>query len=85
MCPRTMPVPSSVSTQIQALIAAPLRLGWNVLPKRPRAVRMAIVEADHYPSDYDGIIAGACCRCRAPAPRKARLPMPLIAGSILSR
>ncbi len=30
---RTLPVPQSVSPQEQKLIAAPLRPGWNVLPK----------------------------------------------------
>ena len=30
---RTLPVPTTVSPQIQKLIAAPLRPGWNVLPK----------------------------------------------------
>ena len=36
---KTIPVPTSVSTQIQALIAAPLRPGWNVLPKSPEEWR----------------------------------------------
>ena len=30
---RTLPVPETVSPQVQKLIAAPLRPGWNVLPK----------------------------------------------------
>jgi monoterpene epsilon-lactone hydrolase len=30
---RTLPVPDTVSPQVQKLIAAPLRPGWNVLPK----------------------------------------------------
>ena len=30
---RTLPVPDAVSPQVQKLIAAPLRPGWNVLPK----------------------------------------------------
>lgn len=30
---RTLPVPNTVSPQVQKLIAAPLRSGWNVLPK----------------------------------------------------
>jgi acetyl esterase/lipase len=30
---RTLPVPTTVSPQVQKLIAAPLRPGWNVLPK----------------------------------------------------
>jgi epsilon-lactone hydrolase len=30
---RTLPVPGTVSLQVQKLIAAPLRPGWNVLPK----------------------------------------------------
>lgn len=30
---RTLPVPDTVSPQVQKLIAAPLRAGWNVLPK----------------------------------------------------
>ena len=30
---RTLPVPGTVSSQVQKLIAAPLRSGWNVLPK----------------------------------------------------
>ena len=39
---KTIPVPSSVSTQIQALIAAPLRPGWNVLPKSPDEWRATV-------------------------------------------
>jgi epsilon-lactone hydrolase len=30
---KTLPVPQTVSPQVQKLIAAPLRNGWNVLPK----------------------------------------------------
>jgi epsilon-lactone hydrolase len=30
---RPLPVPETVSPQVQKLIAAPLRPGWNVLPK----------------------------------------------------
>ena len=30
---RSLPVPDTVSPQVQKLIAAPLRPGWNVLPK----------------------------------------------------
>ena len=30
---RTLPVPDTASPQVQKLIAAPLRPGWNVLPK----------------------------------------------------
>ena len=39
---KTIPVPSSVSTQIQALIAAPLRPGWNVLPESPDQWRATV-------------------------------------------
>ena len=30
---RRLPVPTNVSPQLQKLIAAPLRAGWDVLPK----------------------------------------------------
>jgi acetyl esterase/lipase len=39
---KTIPVPSSVSPQIQALIAAPLRPGWNVLPESPDQWRATV-------------------------------------------
>jgi hypothetical protein len=45
---------------------------------------MAIMEADHYSSDYDGSIAGEL-PVQEPSAQKARLPMPRTPGSILSR
>jgi epsilon-lactone hydrolase len=38
---KSIPVPTTVSPQIQALIAAPLRPGWNVLPKNADEWRAA--------------------------------------------
>jgi monoterpene epsilon-lactone hydrolase len=38
---KSIPVPLTVSPQIQTLIAAPLRPGWNVLPKTPDEWRTA--------------------------------------------
>ena len=41
---RTLPIPSTVSPEIQKLIAAPLRSGWNVLPETEEGWK-PIVEA----------------------------------------
>jgi hypothetical protein len=35
---RTIPVPDTVSPQMQKLIAAPLNPAWNVIPKTPDEV-----------------------------------------------
>jgi acetyl esterase/lipase len=37
---KTLPVPTDVSPQLQKLIAAPLRAGWNVLPKTGEEFRV---------------------------------------------
>jgi len=42
---RSIPVPDTVSPQIQALIALPLRPGWNVLPKNADEWRATVKAA----------------------------------------
>jgi hypothetical protein len=41
---RDLPVPTTVSLELQALIGAPLRTGWNAIPTRPEGWK-ALAEA----------------------------------------
>src|SRR6266478_3486475 len=45
MAARTIPVPTTVSPQIQQLIAAPLSPTWNVIPKTAEGWKQQVKEA----------------------------------------
>jgi epsilon-lactone hydrolase len=59
---RTLPVPDTVSPQVQKLIAAPLRPGWNVLPKTGEDARTPNRPARVSPPDFSGLRAFASPR-----------------------